>query len=199
MDVNSVLQNTRQYFQGVPTSSPASGELAPGASVGYNSPPVSSTATVTATSASNPFPPYQPQTFSQQPPTTWNSSNSGGGGVGGGGGFQNAPNIYHQSSASTSLVQNNAITAYSRNYPPPTTSMSTPYHLYENAIRPSPKMLPSSPNILPYTQQHNYLAPSVTRYCTVLMYTIRIGISVNFEPLLPFASCTGLSIGIRIY
>jgi len=160
MDVNSVLQNTRQYFQGVPTSSPASGELAPGASVGYNSPPVSSTATVTATSGTNPYPsPFQQQPFPPPPPpqqqqtVPWSTSNT-----------HHAANAYHTSSSSTaSLVANNAVAAaYSRNYPP--TSMSAKYHMYENAVRSSPKM-PSSPNMPPFAPQHNYLqAPSVTRY-----------------------------------
>ena len=163
MDVNTVLQNTRQYFQGVPTSSPASGELAPGASVGYNSPPVSSTATVTATSATNPYPPpFPPQPYPAAQPAAgvaWSAAANA----------HNAASVFHTSSAQTaaSLVPSSA---YSRGYPPPqpSTTMSAKYHsVYENAVRTSPKMLPSNPSMAPFVPPpHNYLqTPSVTRYC----------------------------------
>lgn len=158
MDVNSVLQNTRQYFQGIPSSSPASGELAPGASVGYNSPPVSSSATSTAISATNPFPPYK-QSFSQ---SSWNGSTSSSAAAAA---QQNV--AYRPSSASNytqpistpiSSVANNV--PYPRNYSPTITSAS--YHFYDNSGRHS-KTLPSI-SASSYAPHHNYTAPSITRW-----------------------------------
>ncbi len=147
MDVNSVLQNTRQYFQGIPSSSPASGELAPGPSVGYNSPPVSST----ATSATNPYP-YQPS-YSQG---SWNAAASSSATS-----PFNAPNAVHYSSASPSPVVtavNN--TPYPRNYSPAVAG-SAAYHFYEKAGRSAKALPPTSASA--FVPQPTYTAPSITR------------------------------------
>lgn len=137
MDVNSVLQNTRQYFQGIPSSSPATGELAPGASVGYSSPPVSSTATSVTPSAA--YPPYPGNHYPQT--SSWRSTQS------------SSQNAYHYTPTTVPATNGQ---------PPRFTQsvVSAPYHYYEQAR--SQKALPSTSNSYA-PPQLNYATPSITR------------------------------------
>lgn len=174
MDVNRVLQNTRQYFQGIPSSSPTTGELAPGASVGYSSPPVSSSATSTATSATNPFPSYQQQNLSTQS-LLWSSSSSPSPSASAP--MQNvsvpvylsttipSQSGYPQSGVSSagSMTPVSSVT-YPRTYPAGTSTVATPYRVYENSIDVSSntKSMRAGPTNT-FAQQTKYTAPSITR------------------------------------
>ena len=155
MDVNSVLQNTRQYFQGIPSSSPASGELAPGASVGYSSPPVSSTATSIAAPPSSgaaagygaAVVPYNGGRFGPVPspgqpgvPNAWSTQPQ-----------TSSHNVYQHLAAATNGSR------YTQSVVP------APYHhFYE---RSQPKVSPSTSNANPsyVPPQHVYASPSITR------------------------------------
>lgn len=153
MDVNSVLQNTRQYFQGIPSSSPASGELAPGASVGYSSPPVSSTATSIAAPPSSgaatagygaAIVPYNGGRFGPvssgppPPPSTWSTQPQ-----------TSSHNAYQQH-----LAQSTNGPRFTQ------TVVSAPYHhFYERSQKPLPST--SNPSYVP--PQHAYASPSITR------------------------------------